>query len=184
MKCGAKTMRRQDGSSIAEFGPVLFIFFVIVFFPLLGFFSFVDGVATIALAANAAARAAAPATTRKSAIEEMKNTGTQLIGGGGKKAPLAAFANLSPADNSGLTLQILVTNNDGSQNGTAIGATDDVPTVVPPDGGPPAIDTDTRYYQYRVTARYTVGPLFIPMQVPMEFNATSIVEHPEGLNSK
>src|SRR5438094_8319410 len=95
----ARRNRSQFGGSLAEFGPVLFIFFIIVFFPMLGLFSFVDGMVTLTFCTSVAARNCASAGTRQQALIEMQDAGKSLIGDSGTKAPLAAFANLTPGDN-------------------------------------------------------------------------------------
>jgi hypothetical protein len=162
--------RNQHGS-LAEFGPVLFIFFVIIFFPLIGLFTFADGMATLAFCSSAAARSAASAATRQQAAINMKDTGSQLIGKDGKKAPLAAFANLTPGDNSGLTLTVCEIGNDGEVK-KSYNYNEDIPKESLENG----------VFQYQVTASYNVAPLFFPINPLMSFTGTAVVEHPEGLN--
>lgn len=169
---------RQSGGSIAEFGPALIIFFVIILFPLLDFLTFADGVAAISYAASAAARAAGPATTRALAKSNMQQTGSQIIGTAGAPAPLTAIAKLRPADNSGLTLTVIEIGNDGQVKNTY----SDGQAI--PDAD---LTSGENFFQYQVTANYGVGLMWaipgFPDSMPMTFTGTTMVEHPEGLNT-
>lgn len=153
-------VRHDSGSSLAEFGPALFILLVIVLLPLIGFFSFADGVATVYFASSASARSAASASTQANATANMQTTANNIIN------TFGSFAGLNPRDATGLTLQVV---------------------QVPLAGGAPApytppADTDSFLYEYQVTAKYTISPLFIPGgPYPVQFVTSSAVEHPEGL---
>jgi hypothetical protein len=157
-------MTRRSTGNLAEFGPVLFILFIVVLLPLIAFFSFVDGVATVYFAANSAAKAAGPATTLKNAKVNVSTVGKQIIAG-----PLGAFASISPADDSKLALTVLQI---GVKTGTSSTFTSGT------------IDTDNNTYEYQVTASYGVKPLFFPGDpIPLQFTSSANVEHPEGLNT-
>jgi hypothetical protein len=171
-------VRKHTGGAIAEFGPALIIFFVIILFPLLDFLTFADGVAAVSYAASAAARAAGPATTRALAKANMQQAGRQIIGAEGTPSALTAFAKLKPADNSGLTLTVVEIGNDGQVKNTYADG------VAIADA---EITSGDNFFQYQVTANYGVGLMWaipgFPDSMPMTFTGTTMVEHPEGLNT-
>lgn len=159
------------GSSIAEMGPVLFILFVVILLPLIGLFSFIDGVAVLALGANVVARACAPATTRVLAKAQRDSVGSKIFKGG-----LAAFGGLTPQDLSPslLSLDVLQITTPGGTTKTF----DETTKVAEP------IDTSKYVYLYQVTAKYGIKPLFYPgAPIQMSFKSTSAIEHAAGLNT-
>jgi hypothetical protein len=167
--------KRQSGAAIAEFGPTLIIFFLLIFIPFLDLISFIWGVATIAMAANVAARNAGSASTYTQAKTNVTNTGTQIVGG-----PFGKFANLTPQDGTGLTLKALqVPINGGAASTYVAGSTP---------------DTTNNFYEYQVTAKYGVMPLFnfsksgffqsvpgLGKAADVSFTSASHCEHPDGL---
>lgn len=169
--------RRNQGAALAEFGPVLFVFFIMIFVPLLDIISFTSGVATIALAANHAARQAGSATTRSQASTNMQNAGMQVIGG-----PLGAFAKITPKNSSGLTLNVLQI----PINGT--------PTNYPAGQTPTSTQLNSNIYEYQVVASYGVSPILsfngsgpfgnvpgLGKPATISFTSAAMVEHPDGL---
>ena len=175
MKISSRKNKRQSGAAIAEFGPTLIIFFLLIFIPFLDLISFIWGVATIAMAANVAARNAGSASTYTQAKTNVQTTGTQIVGGAFGK-----FAKLTPADGSGLTLKALqVPINGGAATAYVAGSTP---------------DTTNNFYEYQVTANYGVLPLFnfsssglfkgvpgLGKEAPVSFSSASHCEHPDGL---
>ncbi len=165
-------LRGEVGSgAIAEFGPAMLIFVVIVLLPLIGMLTLADGVGTLYFATAQAARAAGPSNSSTEAVSNMRNMAKAIIGG-----PLGAFARIDPANESGMSIKILRLAVNGS-------------TVEPfgpllPLPSASWIDTGKYFYEYQVTATgYTVSPLFWPGRaVPFTFTSSCTVEHPEGLS--
>jgi hypothetical protein len=150
--------------SIGEFAPAMFILFVIVFLPLIGLLTFVDGAATLYFATAQAARAAGPSNTEANAVANMNAAADTLLGG-----PLGAFARLSPADHTGMSLTVLEVSiaNQTTSN------------YNPLNGAP---DTTKNFYEFQVTSNYTCAPFFFPGKpIPLSFSSSCNVEHPEGL---
>jgi len=160
-------MRSQRAGALAEFGPVMFIFFVIILLPLMGLFTFIEGATTIAFATNVCARDCGTATTRSGAIANMQARANQIIGG-----PFGQFAGLTPPDATGMQLVVLEIPVSAGNKTEYIGNS--------PIG---TIDTTNNFYEYQVRSNYSIKPLFIPNAVPMKWNSASHVEHPNGLNN-
>lgn len=170
-KLGSRYSRQHTnkGSSIAEMGPVLLVLFVVVLFPLVGLFSFIDGVAILALAANVGARNAAPTTTRTQAIAQVAQVRDQLLTGG-----FASFGGITPNDR-GLTLSVLEIQGNGAGTTKSFSGTTPVS---------PAPDVTKNVYLYQVTAKYDIKPMFCPTTFSnMTFSATSAIEHIRGINN-
>src|SRR5262249_31804339 len=148
-------------------GPVMFIFFVVILLPLMGLFTFVEGVTTIAFATNIAARNCGTATTRSGAIANMNATADQIIGG-----PFGRFAGLTPADHTGMQLVVLQVPVTSGAKQEFVGSSP-VPTI----------DTANNFYEYQVRSTYGVKPLFVPKTIDMKWMSASHVEHPNGLNN-
>src|SRR3990167_1355551 len=101
---GHKT-RSLSGSSASEFGPALFILFVIVLLPMLSLITFIAGVATVYFATNYAAREAGTSTTRFLARQNMRKARDQIIDG-----PFGKFCNMVPVggdQDKGMTFRIV-----------------------------------------------------------------------------
>jgi hypothetical protein len=164
-----RTLRRRSerAGALAEFGPVLFIFFIIVLLPLMGLFTFIDGVATVAFATSVAARECGTATTRAQAIANMQAAADKIIGG-----PLGKFAKISPSDSSGMSLFVLeIPVGTGSR--TEYEGTNQIANI----------DTNSNFYEYQVRSKYEVTPLFVPKAFEINWASASHVEHPNGLNT-
>lgn len=160
-------LRSERAGALAEFGPVMFIFFIIILLPLMGLFTFIEGVATIAFATQVAARECGTATTRAQAKANMEAAAAQIIGG-----PFGQFAHISPPDASGMELVVLEIPIGSGQKNEYKGTT---PV--------PNIDTNANFYEYQVRSeKYTVTPLFVPQAIPVQWTSASHVEHPNGLN--
>lgn len=168
--------RKCQGSSIAEFGPALFVLLIVVFLPLIGLCSLAEGAATVYFATARSVREAGAANTFSDADTRMRATANQIIGAFG------GFAGLSPMD----------AGTAGGQNGMQMTVLE-VPTSGDHDaidkgrGGPGShlvANTNNNFYELQVTSNYTVRPLFWPGQpLPMKFTASCTVEHPEGLGN-
>jgi hypothetical protein len=174
-----QSRRRASGGSLAEFGPVMWVFCLFIMIPLLDATSFLWGVATVMLAANAGARDAACAQTFTDA--------KAAVADANKRADaFRCFAKVTPSAGSGdgMTLICLVTDVSGNSG---------APTVFAPGS---VVDTTTKSYHYCCNAAFDVMPLFnfggatlfdnvpgLGKPVPVTFSATASVEHPEGLSN-
>lgn len=161
----------------------MWVFFILIFFPLLNLTSFLTGVVTVMLTANFGARNAGAAQSMTEAVNAVNSTVTQL-------QPFQSFSRMTPnMTPNGVTLAAIVTQ---TSSGT-------VQSYSPPavSGRVDVSDNaqNAAVYQYQVRASYNVAPLMnfsglpllggIPIlgtAVPVEFTATASVEHPEGLN--
>ncbi len=186
-QCRQRSRRRKTGTAMAEFGPAMWIFFVLIVFPLIDLASFLAGVSSVMLVANMGARQAAPCGTYTDAVNSVKTTydNLKMFRDFAKMSPSVSGA--PPLDNTGTNISCVVTEtSSGKQQVYHKG------DKVPNDSQSLA----DNIYQYQVTSSYNVSPLFnfngIPVlgdvpglgaPVPVEFTATAAVEHPEGLNN-
>lgn len=177
-------LRRPRGSSLAEFGPTLWVFFIVICFPLVNLVSFLTGVSTVMLTANLGARQAGSAQSMTEAVNAVNKTVTDL-------STFQTFSRMTPTGGvgNGATLTAIVT-----QTGSGTTQRYSPPAVA---GRIDVSDNaqNAAVFQYEVKAAYDVAPLFnfagvpglgdVPIlgkAVPVEFNSTASVEHPEGLN--
>ncbi len=177
--------RTGSGNAIAEFGPAMYIFFIMIIIPLVDLASFMWGVGTVMLVANLSARQAAGARTFSEAINIVNKTEDDL-------ANFRSFAYMVPAGGAtrGVSLKVI-------GNSTAAGGS---PTEYLPPPAPNRIPVDRNtldntLYHYVVSANYDVMPIMnfngmpffsgIPglgAPAPVRYDGTVTVEHPEGLN--
>jgi Flp pilus assembly protein TadG len=150
--------RKGRGSSSVEFAIVLVIILTIVSF-VLSIFSVGTAIATFALASQHAAREAASAATRTRAQDKVNQISSTIFSSG-----LARFGGIS---NGNLTLFV---------EGNNLGATgfQTVPTNI-------VVDLRTTY-RYRVRATGIISPMLWPQTINYSYDATGIIEHPEGLS--
>jgi hypothetical protein len=179
--------RTNNGNAIAEFGPTLWIFFIIFILPLVDLMSFMWGVGTVMMVADLGARKACGAMKYSDAIKIVNGTEADL-------ANFRSYANVVPSNGAthGVTVNII-------GYPTATGATGAVTRYAPPPvkGRIPVDRTtlDATIYHYQVVAAYDVMPIFnfkgmpffstIPglgAAIPITFSSSVNVEHPEGLN--
>lgn len=178
--------RSRKGNAIAEFGPALWIFFILIIIPLVDLASFMWGIGTVMLLANMSVRQAAGARTYSEAINIVNKTEDDL-------ANFKSFALITPTGGGthGVKLQVI---------SNPIAGAASTPTVYAPPPAPNRIPVDRQtlestLYHYHVTAAYDVQPLMnfngmpffsgIPAlgaPVPISYDGTATVEHPEGLN--
>lgn len=176
--------RGNKGNAIAEFGPAIWIFFVIIIIPLIDLASFMWGVGTCMMVANLSVRKATGARTYTEAIALVNSTEDDL-------ANFRSFALISPSNNAtrGVALNVLGYKSAGGN----------VTTYTPPPvAGRIPVDRatlDSTVYHYQVVAAYDVQPIFnfnslpvfsgvpgLGQPVPVVYSGTAVVEHPEGLN--
>ncbi len=182
----ARFQRRERGSQLAEFGPAMWIFFIIILIPLVDLMSFVAGVGTVLAVAELTARKSASARTFTEAINVMNQTEDDLAGFRGFAKMVA-----SGAGPRGVTIQVMSNSTSAAAGAPTIFAPPPVANRIPTDRA----TLDTTIYHYQVTAAYDVQPLFnfsgfpllgaIPglgTPVPVTYVSSAVVEHPDGLN--
>lgn len=151
----------NKGTAVSELAPAILILFVIVLFPFVSFFSFIDGAATVYFVTQCAVRAAAAAPDMGVASNRVRETASRIIDG-----PLGSFTNLTPKGAAGIRLTVFQSS-----------LTDQ---TVKPFEFP--VDTSKYTYQYHVISDYSIKPIFYPgSPIPIHFESSSHVEHPEGL---
>lgn len=171
--------RRGSGATLAEFGPVLAIFFFAFLFPFISLLSYLSGVASIVFCASTAARAAGSATTYSQARTNMQNLENDLVLNG----PFGRFSGARPTSGTrGMSLQVIETRSTNGNQTTFPGAL----TAGTLSAN---LQTGEFLYTYQVSADYTLQPLFWPngalgITIPLPrftYRGTAIAEHPDGL---
>jgi hypothetical protein len=140
--------RSKKGSSLAEFGPAMWIFFFMFLFPLFNLLQFACGVATVALIARQAAQACASSPDYNAGLTAARNTATAISTSGFGK-----FACLKPANQYGISVYIDQTNI--ASNAQSVFGPDQPMTT--------AIDNTNNIYEIETRCLYDVGPM-LPMQ--------------------
>jgi hypothetical protein len=173
--------RNKNGNSLAEFGPALWIFFLVILFPLFNLLQFICGVATVALIAAQSAQAMASAPDFNSGLTAGRAAATALAASGFGK-----FAHLTAVSPYGVNFYIDTTNvNTNTQ------------TVTGPDTPlSTAIDTTNNLYQIEARCLYNVGPMIqmqgvifladIPLigkPAQLSFSNQKAAEFPNGLST-
>jgi hypothetical protein len=181
-----KTQKQQKqrsiaGSSIVEFGPVTFVFFIIFVFPLINLTQFACGAAIVFLIATQAATTAASSPDFVTALSSARSCASNLANSG-----FGEFAHLSPANPYGITLYVEQTNIGTGQT-----------TNFGPDSPAGAtVDTTANIYEIEADAVYNIGPFLNMSSAPFVgnipligkpaqicFTVTRNDEYPEGLTS-
>lgn len=176
-------VRRSTGSgAIAEFAPVLFIFFLVILFPLINLIGFATSSATVYMITRQAASIAGSSTTWQDAVKGMEQETTKW-----KNSGFGAFANITPIGGSsgtGADLYIAATN-----------LSSNVTTYSPANSGlgTPA-DNQNNIYEYQIRTKFQINPWLNMSGMPFigsvpivgkpagcSYSANSNVEHPEGL---
>lgn len=181
-----RTNRQGKGNAIAEFGPALWIFFLLFIIPVVDLASFMWGVGTVMLVANMSARQAAGARTFSEAINLVNKTEDEM-------ASFRNFALIVPSAGAarGVKLQVIANPIAGGNTAPTVYAPPPAPNRIPVDRG----TLENTLYHYQVIASYDVQPLMnfngLPIfndvpglgkPVPVSFDSTVSVERPEGLN--
>jgi hypothetical protein len=178
------TRRNRTGASLAEFGPALIIFFLVILFPLIDLVGLATGYVTCYLATRQAASAAGVSASfdraQKSSISSLRKI---------YRAGFGKFARIVPTGgvaNSGSHIWIVRTDINSISSGSSEYLGPDEPMSETPDL--------MRYiYEYRVTTRQNVGPL-VPIPIglladipglsspfPVSITCCAQAEHPEGV---
>jgi hypothetical protein len=179
-----KRIRNSHGSGLAEFGPALFLFFAVVFFPVINLLGFAFGVATAELIADRCAVAAADEQTYSDALDAACSTAVQL-----NNSPFGRFAGLKPVNGfkgSGVDLYVATTNVSSKQTKVC---GPDVPIKE-------KIDTTGNVYEYEAQVNYAIGPVLSMGHLPFikdipiigkagsfSYTVQKAAEHPDGLSS-
>ncbi len=174
--------RRSKKGSLAEFGPVMFVFLFFALFPMIDLMAVAVGVATIALAARQGASGAASSADYQSGINAMYREAVGIVNSGFGK-----FISLKPVagyNGCGTDLWVVQTDFRTSQ----------VKYCGPNASCPGPIDQSTFIYEYSTVCQYTVGPLCnlgavpfignIPglgQPAPIRYIGMMSVEYPDGL---
>lgn len=151
----SSSLRRESGQSLAEAGPVFFIVFVVMLF-MLTILSLGIGFGTLALASQHSSRLAAEAPTETLARQKVNETKSILTG------PFGQFGGVRNGD--------LVLTVEESLNGQP-----NFTNFTQP------VDPENKVYRYKVRAVSQLQPMLWPQAIGAGFEATAIVEHPEGL---
>lgn len=180
----ANSKRRRTGSSMAEFGPALIVFFLVILFPMINLIAMGTGAGTIYLLAKESAGKAGNSTTYADALSAAESAAVQIASSG-----FGQFAKLKPVagyNGSGIDLYVSDTNISSMSTNT-----------YGPNNPPPiAVDTSTDVYTYDVRATFDMGPFVNMGEVPfvkdvpgvgkparLSFLASSAAEHPEGIGT-
>lgn len=167
---------------MSEFAVVLFVFFLIILFPLINLIGVVTGIGTQYLMTQQSASSAANSGNYGDAITAMRDRSTEF-----RNTGFARFAKLNPVGgfaNSGADLYVIETDINTKQS-TTYGPNSSVTGT---------IDPDNKVYEYQVRSTFNVGPFMnlasLPfighvegLGRPITFNITNekLVEHPGGI---
>jgi hypothetical protein len=178
----SKRRSQRGASEIAQFIPVFYILFVLVFLPLMNIALLFVGAATQYLITNDFAYKASTQSDYPSALNAMVTESYNFAASG-----LSKFMHILPQGgyaSCGDDLYIVVTN-IASGAVTISGA--DLPLTQP-------VDTTKNMYEMRVTSSYVISPMFNMSAIPLigsipglgqpvnfTFNANRPAEHPAGL---
>lgn len=177
-----RAKRLQFGASLAEFGPVLFVFLLVVLFPLINLMAFAAGAATVGFLTTQAAGAASQAPTFQSALSDMESTVNRIASSG-----FGQFAKLKPVagyQGTGTDLYVVVTD-------TASGT----PYYFGPNGGfSNWVDESVAIFEMECRSQFDVGPFLNMSGMPfigdvpivgkaarLSWNCSRAVEHLEAL---
>ncbi len=178
----SKLVRRNQIGSIAEFAPVLFIFFMMILFPLINLIGYATACATVSFIGTNCAQAAQNSSSFGDALSSVQTMSNNLLNSGFGK-----FANLKPVggyNNCGVDLYLIeidYTNNTRVTHG--------------PNTGLPTPYDSAKIYEYQARCNYQIMPFLNLSGVPgigsvpivgqpsaMAYNSCRSSEHPEGLN--
>jgi hypothetical protein len=176
--------RRQSGSALAEFAPVLFVFLFFALFPLLDLMAVAVGTASISLAARQGSGAAAASADYGSALTAMERDVNAV-----RYSGFGHFLNLTPVGGSnGCGADLWIEKTDV--------AAQTVQYCGPNNKAPAPIDATAFIYEYSCVASFQVGPLCNLSAVPfigsvpglgppaqIRYAARTAVEYPNGLSS-
>lgn len=174
--------RPNSGGVLAEFGPVLFIFFMIILFPMLDLIGFGCAMTSMAFIASQCVAKAGQATTYSAALSQAAQEAQRLQASG-----FATIGNLKPVGgflDSGVNLYV----HESEVNST------NTKTYGPNTVMTGPINTTKNVYQYAATFNCDVSPFASLSAVPflkdipgvgkparMNYTARKTIEYPQGL---
>lgn len=172
----------RGSGAIAEFAPVLFIFFLVILFPLINLIGFATSSATVLMITRQSASVAGSSTTWQEALTSMEQETTKLRNSGFGK-----FANITPVggyNGCGADMYVAAT---GLSSGNTTYSTKNNGL-----GGP--ANTQDNIYEYQIRTSFMINPWLNMSGMPFigsvpivgkpagcAYIANSNVEHPEGL---
>ncbi len=174
--------RRSQSGSVAEFAPVLFIFFMMILFPLINLIGYGTACATVQFIGTNCATAAQNASSFGDALNAVESMSNGLLNSGFGK-----FANLKPQGGvNGCGVDVYLIEIDYSNN---------TRTTYGPNLALPHPYDSNKIYEYQARCNFQVNPFLNLSGVPgigsvpivgqpsaMASNACRSSEHPEGLS--
>lgn len=178
------------GSSIAEFGPAMFVALIFVLIPLANILFFQIGVSGVQYLVSEAARAASSADTRQAALTAMTSKVTGVMSTGIVR--VVKIAPLGGLNSCGCDLYVKKTPVGGG-NAVTFNLSSAMPVADQPDTGS---NQNNYVYEYAVQGQYNVYPLLDMEGVPLigtipalggpgrvSFSAAGVVENPRALDN-
>jgi len=172
---------------MAEFGPVLVIFVLIIIIPLLNILAFVTGYTCVSTTCQSCAADAANSTTFEEALINVKKRSLSML-----DSSLAKFAKIKPQggyQGCGVDIFIATTKLSDPNAGQFYGPNSGLPANV-------TANSATDIYEYTVRSSFDVGPLMDLSGVPLVGNlpligkpvnlsnqASRAAEHVDALNN-
>jgi hypothetical protein len=173
---------------MAEFGPVLVIFVLIVIVPLVNILSFGIGYTCVVMVSQSCAVDAANSATFNEALVNVKKRALSMVDSG-----LGKLAKLKPVggyEHCGINLYIATTNVANPNRGQLYG-----PNLGLPAGT--AANAATDIYEYTVRSSFAVGPFMDLSHIPLvsnlplvgqpatvEITTNRVAEHTDGLTAE
>jgi hypothetical protein len=178
----SKLVRRSQVGSIAEFAPVLFIFFMMILFPLINLIGYGTACATVGFIGTNCAQAAQNASSFGDALNAVETMSNNLLNSG-----FGRFANLKPVGGyKGCGVDLYLIEIDYTNNNRV---------TYGPNTGLPSNYDSAKIYEYQARCNYQIMPFLNLSGVPgigsvpivgkpsaMAYNSCRSSEHPEGLN--
>jgi hypothetical protein len=149
---------RAAGASMAEFGPVLVLFVLIIIVPVVNLLFFATGYACVAALSQSCATDAANAATFNEALVNVQKRARSIVDSG-----LGKFVKLQPLGGyagCGVDLYIATTNVANPNNGHFYG-----PNTGLPAGA--AANAAANIYQYTLRSSFAVGPCIALSHLPL-----------------
>jgi hypothetical protein len=179
--CLEKRMRIQKGS-IAEFGPSLIVFLLIILFPIINLVGFACAAATVGFISRQTAHQAAVSPSYAVALKAVEREATFMA-----NSCFGKFARLDPIGGvHGCGTDLYVHRTDVK--------TGEITTYGPNKSCPPPIDKNKYVYEYTTRVNYIVGPFVSMAKAPfvgdiplvgkpasLNWFTSRLVEYPEGL---
>ncbi|MBS1990647.1 MAG: hypothetical protein JSS86_02155 [Cyanobacteria bacterium SZAS LIN-2] len=165
---------RDRGASVAEFGPVLVIFVLIIIIPLLNLLAFATGYACVSSTCQSCAADAANSTTFEEALVNVKKRARALV-----ESSLGQFARVKPVggyQDCGVDVYIATTKLSDPNSGHFYGPNTGLPANV-------TADAATYIYEYTVRSSFAVGPLMDLSAVPL-VGALPLIGKPVTLSNQ